>query len=142
MSKSTLFAIIFLSIVVSGCELTGQEPNDMPCGPKTCTAEFASIGVKFVDKTGNAVVVKDFTSINKRTGLNVKYAGSNSVYVAGNYGVATDSDLKDFSETGDDVLVSGTHPSTGQIKTATFKVSGGCACHIRKISGPTEIVFD
>lgn len=126
-----------------GCELTGQpEPGDTPCGPKMCTAEFAGITVKFVDKAGNSVVIKDFKSINNRTGLNVKYAGSNAVSVVNQYANATDSDLKDFSETGDEVLVAGTHPTTGQVKTEIFKVSGGCACHIRKLSGPTEIVFD
>lgn len=141
MTKYTFLVLFSIVIIATGCELADQN-NDTPCGPKMCTANFASITVKFTDKAGNPVTVKDFKSINTRTNLSVKYAGPYSILGANNYTVANDSDLKEFSETGDEVLVSGTHPTTGQIKTATFTVSGGCACHIQKTSGPNEIVFD
>jgi hypothetical protein len=141
MTKYILLALISVIIMATGCELSDQN-NDTPCEPKMCTLEFASITVKFTDKAGNPVAVKDFKSINTRTNLSVKYAGPYTVLGTNTYTVANDSDLKEFSDTGDEVLVSGTHPTTGQLKTATFNVSGGCACHIRKIAGLNEIVFD
>ncbi|RYG12534.1 MAG: hypothetical protein EOO07_18915 [Chitinophagaceae bacterium] len=144
MKIRTLFILIFFSIVVASCELNEQPrpTNDMQCPPKTCTLEFASISVKFIDKAGNSVTVSDFKSINSRTGLAIKYAGPYTISGVSNYTVATDGDLKEFTDTGDEVVVSGTNPATGQTKSATFSIAGGCACHIRKISGPSQITFD
>jgi len=143
MKKHTYSILILLAVLATGCELNEPRPSDdRPCGPKTCTEEFASITVKFVDKIGNTLAVNDFKSINSRTGLAVKYAGPYPTSGAASYTVANDSDLKEFSETGDEVVVSGTNPVTGQVKTASFTISGGCACHIHKVSGPTQIAFD
>ena len=75
------------------------------------------------------------------------YAGFGSevdtVNFKGNYAVVTDSDTKNLSPKGDTIDVSAVNPRTNQKKTVQFVVSGGkCACHIEKISGPEEVVFE
>jgi hypothetical protein len=40
------------------------------------------------------------------------------------------------------VIISGTHPTTNVTKTVTFKISGGCNCHVEKVSGSSTVVFD
>lgn len=98
------------------------------------------VQVKFIDASGNPVIVKDFSSIIKRT--NNPVMKNNDPAGSGVYTVASDADLKQLSEKGDIIMVSATHPQTNKKIEAEFVISGGlCACHINKISGPAEILF-
>jgi hypothetical protein len=135
---------LFVLIALTACNKGNNQTGDTStCEPKVCTTEAVSIKVKFLDKNGQPVVVNNYSSINKRTGLAIKYAGAASVtYQPGVYWVATDGNLKETADDGDEVLVSGTNPTTSQTKTATFKIFGGCRCHIGKTTGPAEITFD
>lgn len=144
MCKKLSLLLILIIAATSACnKTTTVTDDDTPCAPQACTMEFRSVTIKFVDKAGNPVVVQNFKSINQRTGQPIKWAGPNSVtQYPGYYSVANDSDLKELSTNGDDVAVSGTNPANGQTKTVTFKISGGCSCHINKISGPAEVAFD
>jgi len=104
--------------------------------------EFRSLSIAFKDKSNNPVSVVDFTAVNRRTGepANTKYPNSNNNAA---YTVVTDADRKDLSAIGDTIDVSGTNPQTNQKKSASLVVAGGkCSCHIQKISGPEEIIFD
>ncbi|MEO6850064.1 MAG: hypothetical protein ABI203_07480 [Mucilaginibacter sp.] len=56
--------------------------------------------------------------------------------------VVDDSNRKDLSTDGDNVKVSGTNPVTGQVAMGIFKISGGCNCHVGKLSGPDTIKFN
>ena len=101
------------------------------------------VQVKFKDMSGDAVAVKDFSAINKRTGEStVQNNDPATVNNQGNYTVASDADVKKLSESGDVITVSATHPTTNKKASAEFVVTGGkCACHINKVSGPSEITL-
>lgn len=103
---------------------------------------FAMIGVKFTDKNGHAIAVQSLTAVNQRTKLSVLPANQQGINEPGYYVITDDSTREKLSTDGDEVLVSATNPATGQTKTVSFKLSGGCNCHIDRISGPQTIAFD
>lgn len=88
------------------------------------------------------VNISDFKAINRRTRKSLKTVPQNpDIYKA--YHVATDADVEDLSSAGDTIDVSATNPETLQKKSAIFVIAGGkCSCHIQKISGPEEVIFD
>ena len=101
------------------------------------------VQIKFTDTSGNALTVKDYSSINKRTNKPMMQNNEpTTINNKGNYIVASDADRAQLSESGDTILVSATHPQTNKKIETEFVVSGGiCACHINKISGPAEVVL-
>jgi len=136
-----LFILLFI-IICYGCSKKQQDQTK--CGPKICTAVFASVGVQFVDKNDNSLNVKNFQALNLRTGLFIKAQGViNPGFLPGYYTIASDGNIKELSAEGDSIRVSGTDSLTAQTKTTIFKIAGGeCACYISKISGPEKIAFD
>ena len=108
-----------------------------------CTQEFRSVNVTFKNASGAPITVKDFTSVIRRTGKKLQSGAADAVNSPRSYVVITDSDTENLLADGDIIDVSAVNLQTNQNKTAQFVVScGKCACHINKISGPTEIVFD
>ncbi|HTD39652.1 MAG TPA: hypothetical protein VK671_03460 [Mucilaginibacter sp.] len=136
-----LIILLIFAVLFSACTKTQQKNS--ACGTQVCTALFATITIKFLDKNGNQIVVNNYTAINQRT---KEVLHDNKLLAPGAYppyyDVADDSDLKKLSADGDNIIVSGTDPATNQVKTAVIKVAGGCICHVSKISGPDSIVFD
>ena len=133
--------ILLLSIVLlSAC--SKNQPQKPTCGSEVCTAIFAMVGIHFTDKQGNPIVVEDFTVFNLSMNKQLTPGVPNMDMVKGYYVIASDSNKKDYSSDGDNIRVSATDPATGQTKTVTFKISGGCNCHIDKISGPDTVAFD
>lgn len=133
----SIFSSLCLLLLVSCSEKVLKEE----CPDVICTMEFRSLSVQFKDASGKPVAVKDYTAIIKRTGETTTTTSENNNN--GNYLVVSDSDTKKLSEAGDTIEVSATNPLTNQRKTVQFVVKGGkCACHIEKISGPEEVVFD
>ncbi len=136
--------VFIFSVSVSflfACSAT--KTNPVECGQMICTQEFRMVQVKFKDAAGNPVTVKDYSAVNKRTGVStVQDNDPATVNNQGIYIVASDADVKKLSESGDVITVSATHPATNNKVTAEFVVKGGaCACHISKVSGPSEIVL-
>jgi ABC-type Fe3+-hydroxamate transport system substrate-binding protein len=110
---------------------------------QACTADFRSVGVKFVDKEGNPLAVKDLVVTNLRTNTaviakNVLDPGFSPDF----HTIATDSNKDDFSTDGDEIKITATSTATNKTATATLKISGGCNCHINKLSGPEKIVIE
>ncbi len=130
--------IIFLSALTFGCTKKRVDVVDCPAQP--CTYDFRSIAVQFKSNGGDIVTVKDYSVVNKRTKETL--SDNRGVNQAGYYLVVDDSKLRKLSTSGDDITVKGTHPTTGQTKTASFKISGGCNCHVARLSGPETITFD
>ena len=112
------------------------------CGTGICTMEFASVNMHFTDNADNPVNVQNFSAINQRTGLKLEVNPTNSIPAGtiGSYVIANDNTRNQLSAEGDNVLVSGTY--NGQTKSAVVKISGGCNCHVKKESGPSNIKFD
>lgn len=136
------FFLLVLVVAVSACKKNNQQKG---CSAKACTYEFVSIAINFVDKDGKPVPGTDVKVINKRTNKQI-IAGSNGPAVPGVgpnvFFIATDSNKNDFSTEGDDVEVTAANATTGNTKTTLFKISGGCNCHVAKISGPDKIVLE
>jgi len=133
---------IFILLVLAcclGCKKKQAEVID--CPPKFCTLNFASVTVQFQDKNGNVVAVKDYTVINQRTKENLTLTNT-QINNAGDYMIVHDGMRSKLSSEGDDIVVTATHPTNGQTKSATYKISGGCNCHVERISGPQVIKFD
>ena len=132
--------LILLLLVFSACTKNNKKAA---CGTQICTDLFATIGIHFTDKTSKPIAVQNFTAINQRTHLQMtRTIPMNELLVIGYYIVADDSMMQQLSTAGDDILVSGTDPATNQTKTVTLKISGGCNCHVAKLSGPDEVAFD
>lgn len=113
------------------------------CPDLICTMEFRSVYVKFKNAEGNPITVKDFSAIIKRTGESTKPGEIDPINFKGIYAVVTDNDTRALLPKGDTIDVSAFHPQTNEKKTAQFVVKGGkCACHIEKVSGPEEIIFN
>ena len=113
------------------------------CGTQACTDIFAQIGVSFADINGSPVTVTGFSAINQRTKVSVvPVSPTGGPASPGYYIVTDDNSKKEFSTEGDEVLISGTLSTTGQTKTVTYKISGGCNCHVDKVSGSSTVVFD
>lgn len=142
MLKTKLSTLLFIVLAgFSACKST--QKNAGCAADQTCTAEFVSFAVEFVDKDGNNVVVKDITAINQRTKLAVVAKNVIDPGFAPNlHTIATDSNKSEFSVAGDDVTVTATSVATNKTASATFKISGGCNCHIAKLSGSNKIVFE
>lgn len=133
--------LLFLLITAClSCKKNHQKPG---CSIGKCTLEFASVGIRFVDKAGEGVIVTNFSAKNLRSdSLIVAGAVIDPGFSPAYKTIATDNNLKQFSTEGDNVQITATHPDTHQIKTAVVKIAGGCACHISKISGPDTVTFD
>jgi hypothetical protein len=137
--KQLLFILFVVSISLSSCSITN--PTEA-CENKICTQEFRMVHVIFKDASGAHVQVSDFTAVNERTGERTGQDPDPSTVSNQGYVVASDSDVKSLSEKGDKIKVNARHALTGKSVTAEFVVSGGiCACHINKISGPSEIIL-
>ncbi|WPU95433.1 hypothetical protein SNE25_07845 [Mucilaginibacter sabulilitoris] len=138
MKKCILFLLI---IACSACSKKSHQAA--PCNPGMCTMMFTTIGIHFVDKTGKDAVIKDFKAVNLRTNKNIKTEpiggpGSNASF----HVIATDGNMKEFTNEGDDVKITATDSVTNQTKSVIVKLAGGCACHISKLSGPDTLAFD
>jgi len=137
MKYNILIAAVLMALI-SGCTKKHTEVVDCPAQP--CTMEFRSITVQFKSKDGSVITVKDYAVINQRTKQTL--SDNRGINPAGYYTVVDDSMLRKVSTNGDELTVKGTHPTTGQTKTASLKISGGCNCHVARISGPETITFD
>lgn len=138
--KNLLLVLLFGSTLLS-CE---EKKTDSACADRICTEEFRSLVIKFVDNKGAAAEVKDFNVINQRTGERV-YANSSMAadLVKGTYMIVDDGNTETLSEEGDDLKITATSVANNQTKSAVVKVKGGkCACHISKVSGAEQIIFD
>jgi hypothetical protein len=101
--------------------------------------------IVYSNNNGDAAQVKDVTIINLRTGKTITpplYPPAAN-FVAGFVLIASDGTKDEYSAEGDDVSITATSVTTGQVKKAIIKVSGGgCNCHIAKVSGPETVKFD
>lgn len=141
MFKKTIIPLFGIGIML----LTACSKKDSSdCENKICDESFATVIVKFVNKNGDGVAVKNYSSVNQRTGDTLSTSSDSDIYFeAGIYRVVSDNNLRKLSEEGDDIKVSGTLAESGQTKSAIIKIKGGnCACHISKVSGPEQIKFD
>jgi hypothetical protein len=131
-------------VLLMACGFGCHKNQQSACGTgQVCTAIYASIIMVFKDKDGKLISVENFSAINQRTHLALDFKGSpppTGIY--GSHGVATDDMRDQFSTEGDDVLITATYPTTKQTKSIVFKISGGCNCHIAKLSGPDYFTFD
>ncbi|SDD59398.1 hypothetical protein SAMN05216464_1025 [Mucilaginibacter pineti] len=135
---------IFFLLLIAAFSACNKNNRIKPgCSTGICTDLFATINIHYVDHTGAGIGVKNFIVKNLRTGLPVK-AGGGFDYGAssGIRSVADDGNLNEFSLEGDEVQVSATDSLTNQTIVSTLKISGGCTCHIEKLSGPDTVKFD
>jgi len=113
-----------------------------PCGPQVCTDLFATVGINYADNTGKPIAVSNFTVFNVTSNKQLQPGYNVGLLVYGHYIVATDNNKMDYSTDGDVIKVSATDPATNQTKSVNLKISGGCNCHVTKISGPDTVKFD
>jgi len=132
--------VVLLIVCCFGC--SKKQTEALNCPAQFCTAVFASVNVQFQDKNGSAVMVKNYSVVNKRTKESLVPANQQGINDAGYYTIVNDGSLKKLSTEGDEIVVSAKHPTTGQTKITTYKISGGCNCHVMRISGPQVITFD
>lgn len=125
----TKFPVMLLAVLaINTCNQAEEK-----CPDKACTMMFASVPVSY-NKS-----VKDFKAVNLRTGQDVTHKDQTT---GNTFTVVDDSDLKKLSEAGDDIELTATDSATNITRKDTVKITGGkCACHVERVSGPTEISF-
>jgi hypothetical protein len=137
---------IFLSLLaisLAACNKGVQSRGG--CGVKACTLNAVYLYLFFVDSDNKPATLSSFSAVNQRAGLNLELKNTNPPLYGGAQGsvvIATDAMLSQFSDEGDDILITATSQKTGQTKTAIINIAGGCNCHIEKKSGPEKIQFD
>ncbi len=115
------------------------------CAKLMCSEGLKVVGIKFLDTIGNPVVVKDFRALNLRTRESMVIGSvTDTVYSKGDYTIASDLHISKVSDEGIDTIeISGRHPITNALKTARVVVGrDDCDCHVSKLSGPDEVVFN
>jgi hypothetical protein len=132
-------SLILLLALGMGC---AKHNENLSCKTKVCTDIFAIVSLQFVDNTGKPVPVQNFSAVNQRTHLNMMPAPQNHALRIGYFDIADDNMKSQLSTEGDDVLVTGTNPNTNQTKATTLKISGGCNCHVNRLSGPDTLAFN
>jgi hypothetical protein len=139
--RKTILLILLAAISLSACK---KNNNHTACGTQACTATYAYLGIIFNDSNGGVANVKDVAVINMRTGKPLKLPPYPPAvdFIYGSILIASDENKDQFSTNGDDIKITATSATTGQVKTAVIKISGGCNCHVEKISGPNKMVFD
>ncbi|WP_147321951.1 hypothetical protein [Mucilaginibacter conchicola] len=139
--KKFLTALLLTAISLGACK---KNSNKGGCDTQMCTNEFVSVTMRFTNKDGSPVTISGVTVINMRTNKPVelpKYSPSID-YVAGTVLVADDGTKNQFSTGGDDIKITAKSDATGQVKSVMYKISGGCNCHVNKISGDLTVAFD
>jgi hypothetical protein len=138
--KKLIILCLSLAIVTLSCT---KKLNNGGCPTQMCTDIFASVGTQFVNKDGNNVAVKDFTVINLRT--NKPIVAKNMVdpgFSPMHHTIVSDGNKKELSTEGDELKVSAINAATNKPISAIYKISGGCNCHVERLSGPEKIVVD
>ncbi|RVU02010.1 hypothetical protein EOD41_08650 [Mucilaginibacter limnophilus] len=136
-----LFALILLAAIFSACKSKKQQTqNAQDCPDKPCTMMFASVPVRYADKNGQPVSVKNFKAVILRTNEDITHTDN---HTGSMFTVADDSDRKKLTEAGDNILITATDSASNVTRTDTIKVAGGvCSCHVVRVSGPEEIRFN
>jgi len=139
--RAKLLLVLLIAVGLSACK---NSTNNSACGTEMCTAEFASIGIEATDNTDSLIYLKDVKVINKRTNKPVKLpvAQPGGIHAPNYVPIANDNTKDEFSTAGDDIEITATNKATNQTKTITLKISGGCNCHVAKVSGADKLVFD
>jgi len=134
--------ITILAAVVLFTSCTKSQQKNTACGTQVCSDIFMSVGIHYIDNKGEPIIVSNFTVFDVTSNKQLYPGLPTGELVVGYYTIASDSDIKDFSTGGDIIKVSATNPITGQTKTVNLKISGGCNCHVAKLSGPDTVAFD
>lgn len=136
-----LLLVLMLAVPFTACKKNENKPA---CGTQICTAVFSVVTFSFTDVDGKPTEIKDVSVINVRTGKAVpatSYAATVNM-VQGAIIIATDETKSAFSVEGDDIRITATSVSTSKTKQVTIKVSGGCNCHVARVSGAETVKFD
>ena len=136
----TKIKALLIIILVTSCNKSRLA--NPACPLKICTDIFTTIGVTFTDKTGDPITIENLQVLDVRTSKNLPLEPNGVFYILGYYRIADDSDLNQLTTEGDDVNVTATNPATKQTLTTLFKIAGGCNCHVMKITGPQQIMFN
>lgn len=140
MKHINLIIILAAVILFASCSKTQQK--NTACGTQVCSDIFAIIGIHYTDNTGKSIAVSNFTVFDVTSNKQLYPGLPAANLVVGYYTVASDSNIKDYSTDGDVIKVSASDPATGQTKIVNLKISGGCNCHVAKLSGPDTVAFD
>nr|WP_067060555.1 hypothetical protein [Mucilaginibacter sp. L294] len=139
--KKLFLLCLSLVVITSACSKK-LKTDGCPTG-QICTMMFASVGTQFVDQNGNNIAVKDFKVFNTRTN---KYISVKGIIEDGSqpthYTIVTDGNKKEVSTEGDELRITATSVSANKAISVVYKISGGCNCHVEKLSGPEKIVVE
>jgi hypothetical protein len=117
-------------------------PGCLPFGSDGCfcTKEYVAVGFSLVDQAGQPVPDVPVRVVIVRTGksLGLEQPGA----AQGFYIVITDSQKELLDPSGERIRVTGSVGDRSFRVEFVVSVPGECHCHIRKISGPSEVVLD
>jgi hypothetical protein len=135
--------LLCLSLVVISSSCSKKLKTDGCPTDQICTMMFASIGTEFVNKNGSNVAIKDFKVYNTRTNKFIVAKGAvDPGFSPMHHTIVTDGNKKELSTEGDELRITATSVSANKAISVVYKISGGCNCHVEKLSGPEKIVVE
>ncbi len=121
-----------VALVLLGCDFLLSDGS-------LCTLEFVGVGFSLVDVNGQPVpdVPVKVTMVRTGKSLSLEQPGTTN----GFYIVITDSQKELLDPSGDRIRVTGSQGDRSFRAEFVVAVPGECHCHIRKISGPSQVVL-
>jgi hypothetical protein len=129
-----------VAIVVLALAIPGAMPScdDGINGPCACTEEFRIFSLAVLDDASQPVANADLTVTNLRSGQRL-VSGWLGQLAPGQYVIADDAMLDQFSPDGDPVRVQGQSPA-GSFTADYVFAPDACGCHLQRVAGPDTVV--
>jgi hypothetical protein len=134
MPRFTNAALLLTAAVLGALTACGDDP----AGQCICTEEFRVFTVAVIDDASQPLADAELTVTNLRTGRQLT-SGWLGLLAPGNYVVADDGMVDEFSAEGDSVRVVGMKDGTSFSADFIF-ARDACGCHLQRIAGPDTIV--
>ncbi len=106
-------------------------------GPQVCTREYVTYTVRVVDASGDLLADLTTRSVVEPSGVELVTAQDANTGQVGVYPVASDAHGRLISRSGTTVRFEATGDGLSAEASFVFDTDG---CHVRKVSGPQEIV--
>ncbi|WP_339835904.1 hypothetical protein [uncultured Maribacter sp.] len=139
-----ILTLVYVAFIIVSCS-NDNEKSKEDCGENTaCTQNYKTIGVTIKDSFGVKIVLDSYTVIDMATKEDLTISYSNEEFEnyrdTGYYPIFSDAFRVQYQNSKATISFKG-YISDNEVVTEDFIVGADC-CHVRRISGNTEIVLD
>ncbi|MET3114620.1 hypothetical protein AAKU52_002355 [Pedobacter sp. CG_S7] len=133
------YLILFLTVFSFGCKRTMEtECGTLSCPPTTNTISLSIIGTD--GKPTKAYYLETYNTRTKEKKINLQDSPNYNGGITYKYRLF--SNPRNFSSSGDNVIVLVKSESGKEFKLVYLVQGGKCACEVKKLSGPSILTID